>query len=224
MDGNAEQKIKAYHILYEVKSQYSKDHEFLWRLAKATHLYAQIVGERSDQEQKKQLAYKANEYACAALELRSNSADVHKWCAVTLGSLSDYVGTQQKIKNGYQFKEHCEIALKLQPKDSLVLHLLGRWCYSVAMLTWFEKKVANTLLGAPIESSVAEARNYFLKAEEIQPESWKENLLYIAKCYAAEYDYKNAADWLEKAFNMPINDTDDEVAHNEIETLLSKYR
>lgn len=39
-----------------------------------------------------------------AYELDQQNPEVHKWCAITIGSVGDFVGTQEKIMNGYTFK------------------------------------------------------------------------------------------------------------------------
>lgn len=46
----------------------------------------------------------ASNYAKRAYELDQNNPEVHKWYAITIGSLGDYVGTQEKIMNGFIFK------------------------------------------------------------------------------------------------------------------------
>lgn len=46
----------------------------------------------------------ASSYAKRAYELDQDNPEVHKWYAITIGSLGDYVGTQEKIANGFIFK------------------------------------------------------------------------------------------------------------------------
>lgn len=70
-------------------------------------------------------------YAMEALKLDEANPECHKWFAIAVGSLSEFVGTQQKIQNGYLFKKHVDIAVKLKPLDPTLHHMLGRWCYEV---------------------------------------------------------------------------------------------
>ncbi len=50
-----------------------------------------------------------------------------------------------------------------------------RFCYEVAELSWWERKMAATLFAEPPTATMEEARNHFLEAERIKPEGWKEN-------------------------------------------------
>lgn len=49
------------------------------------------------------------------------------------------------------------------------------------MLTWIERKVASTLFATPPTSTVEDALESFLNAENIQPAFYKANQLYIGK-------------------------------------------
>lgn len=69
------------------------------------------------------------------------NADLHKWCAILVGVNGDFLPTAEKIKNGYRFKEHVMKALEIRPNDADLHHLLGRFRYEVANLSWIERKV-----------------------------------------------------------------------------------
>ncbi|MGH0147299.1 UNVERIFIED_CONTAM: hypothetical protein FKN15_010211 [Acipenser sinensis] len=51
--------------------------------------------------------------------------------AIMCGYMSEYESVQNKIKNGYLFKDHLDKAIELKPQDPLSYYLLGRWCYAV---------------------------------------------------------------------------------------------
>ena len=51
----------------------------------------------------------------------------------------------------------------------------------MASLSWLEKKAAAALFATPPESSYEEALQYFMKSEELNPGTWKANMLMIAK-------------------------------------------
>ncbi|KAH3765716.1 hypothetical protein Pelo_2393 [Pelomyxa schiedti] len=56
----------------------------------------------------------------------------HKWYAVLLASMGDFLSTKERIQSSFTIKEHALEAAKGLPTDSTVRHLLGRWCFNVA--------------------------------------------------------------------------------------------
>ncbi|XP_061173245.1 regulator of microtubule dynamics protein 1-like [Saccostrea echinata] len=222
-DGTDEDKLRAYEMLQNNKERFVDNVEYCWRLAKSTYQVAQIEGSRGNPDKKKQLVYASKDLSQKAVAMDEKCASAHKWFAITLGSIGDYESTQEKIKNGYIFKEHIERAIQLNPSDPSNHHLLGRWCYGVYMLSWIERKAAATLFATPPTSTAEEALTHFLEADRLNPGKWKENLLYIGKCYYQMSKYKEMTEWLDKAAAIPSVSQDDIKAEEEIQTLM-KYQ
>ena len=44
----------------------------------------------------------------------------------------------------------------------------------------------------------------FTQAEKLKPEGWKENRLFLAKCYIGLGDYPTAVAWLDRADAIPM--------------------
>lgn len=224
LEGTDEDKLHALSLLEEKHNSFSTNADFLWRLAKTTFFVSQIEGAKGDVNKQKDMIFKARDHAIAALEMNENNAAVQRWCAITKSSAADYEGTKAKIATGYEFKDHIETAISLDPQDPSAQHLLGRWCFGVYMLTWVERKVAATLFATPPTSTVEEALEHFLEAERLNPGVWKENMLFIAKCYIEQKQYSDAVEWLEKADSIYSVSQDDKDSQKEIEQLLYKYR
>ncbi|CAL9687377.1 unnamed protein product [Knipowitschia caucasica] len=135
------------------------------------------------------------------------------------GIMAEYDTVQNKIKNGYIFKDHLDKAIELKPHDPLSYYLMGRWCYAVAQLSWLERKVAATLFGEPPSASVEDALRNFLKVEEIQPGYSKLNYVYLAKCYRDLGQQAKARRWCEKATSAPAQTREAEEAQKELDVL-----
>lgn len=121
--------------------------------------------------------------------------------AVLVGLRSEFLPVKEKLLDSQLFKKHVEEALKITPDDSALHHLLGRFAYEFANLTWIEKTVASTLFGEVPNYSYQDALNLFLEAERLSNREWKENRLYIAKCELAVGKKDSAVEWLNKAEN-----------------------
>ncbi|PSN49120.1 Regulator of microtubule dynamics protein 3 [Blattella germanica] len=215
LEGPADEKQLAYSMLLEHEDEYSGYVSVLWRLAKASHKMAIIYGAEGDSERKKEFILQGLQYAQRALELDESDAEAHKWFAVTVGSRGEFLGTREKIEDGYVFKDHVDKALKLRPEDPSLHHLRGRFKY--------ERKLAGTFLAEPPTATYPEAIEDFLMAENLSPKPWKENRLLIAKCHINQGNYTEGVVWLDRAAEVPVISPDEGAAEKEIQSLLQKY-
>ncbi|CAG2112612.1 unnamed protein product [Medioppia subpectinata] len=193
----------------------------MWRTAKVTHLYGILAQKESNKELMKSLAFETLDYAKKAIELDANNPECHKWYAIAIGSLSDFITTKEKIANGNQFKKHLDIALGLKPKDPSLHHMLGRFCYEVSHLSWVERKVASALFSKVPESSFDDSLSHFRKAYDLRPE-WKENILFISKILMSQKKYSEAIQWIDRGLAMKSVGEDDVIAHQQLDLLNSK--
>ncbi|KAG9470114.1 hypothetical protein GDO78_018848 [Eleutherodactylus coqui] len=143
--GSESEKHDGFRMLLNKQEKYGNKVEFLWRLARA---YSDMFYLTNNVEEKKCYAADGKDVAGKAVELDDRSACSHKWYAVMCGYMSEFENVQNKIKNGYLFKEHLDIAIELHPEDPLQYYLLGRWCYALSSYTVFMKKAANPHRGS----------------------------------------------------------------------------
>ena len=52
------------------------------------------------------------------------------------------------------------------------------------MLSWIERKAAATLFATPPSATIDETLQHFLTADGLNPNKWKDNILFIAKVCA----------------------------------------
>ncbi|XP_063161672.1 regulator of microtubule dynamics protein 2 isoform X1 [Candoia aspera] len=219
--GSEHEKRESFKLLLEREEQYRNHPGFLWRLARA---YGDMFELTADADEKKNYAAEGKLVGENAINLDPSSAESHQWFAVMCGYLSQFETIQNKIRNGYLFKEHLDKAVALKPQDPLLYYLTGRWCYEVAQLSWIEKKVAAALFGTPPTSTIHEALQNFLKAEEIHPGYSKYNYVYLAKCYKDLGQRSNALRCCETALSiLPVTNEDQE-AEKILETLLPSLK
>ncbi|XP_049912078.1 regulator of microtubule dynamics protein 1 [Epinephelus moara] len=209
---------KLYQLLVQYKD--SDDAEFLWRLARASRDMSLLPN--MEAERKKQLMYEGFEYAKKALEKDDKCFAAHKWYAVCLSDTGDYEGVKVKIGNSYIIREHLERAIELNPKDATSLHILGFWCFAFAELPWYQRKVAALIFSSPPNSTYEEALEFFLKAEEVDPNFYSKNLLMLGKTYLGMKDKEKARFYLTKAKDYPAHTLEDKEVHKDAVDLLKK--
>uniref|UniRef100_A0A8C3G8G2 Regulator of microtubule dynamics protein 1 n=1 Tax=Cyclopterus lumpus TaxID=8103 RepID=A0A8C3G8G2_CYCLU len=209
---------KLYQLLLQYKD--SEDAEYLWRLAWASRDLAVLPN--TEAECKKQLMFKGFEYAKKALEKDEKCFAAHKWYAVCLSDVGEYQGVKVKIGNSYIIREHLERAVELNPKDATSFHILGHWCFAFAELPWYQRKVAAVIFSSPPKSTYKEALEFFLKAEEVDPNFYSKNLLMLGKTYMGMKDKEMALFFLTKAKEYPAHTLEDKEVHGEAVDLLKK--
>ena len=159
--------------------------QVLYRMAKIHMVLAKSAEKAGDKQTEKQLASDALSYADKACKKEPDNSECHKWYCAAVGKMATLSATRERIKYGKEFKDHADISLKLNPNDQLMQSLYGMWCYSVASLSWIERKVAQAVYGQIPEATYDMALIAFKKVHELDPNS-KENHLWIAKTLIAK--------------------------------------
>ncbi|XP_053159509.1 regulator of microtubule dynamics protein 2 isoform X1 [Hemicordylus capensis] len=222
LHGGSDDEIREiFRLLRENEEKYKNSAGFLWRLTRA---YGDMFEITTDAEEKKTYASEGKLVGQNALNLDSSSFESHQWFAIMCGYMSQFESTQNKIRNGYLFKEHLDKAIELKPQDPYLYYLTGRWCYEVAQLSWIEKKVATVLFGTPPTSTIHEALQNFLKVEELHPGYSKSSYLYLAKCYKELGQRTNALKYCETALSMLSVTREDKDAQKDLEALLPSLK
>ena len=129
--------------------------EWEYRIAKGLYNVANKLDAKSDEH--KELMTEAEQHAEAAVAADERSVKAHQWygpqrgkphglhdawshctsCAVVrlaiiLSAVGDFSSTKIRLRNAHRYKEHTLRALKLDPKDATLHHMMGRFCYEVA--------------------------------------------------------------------------------------------
>jgi len=190
---------EAYDAANEALKATPSDPELRWRFARAHFDLADL---KDDKEWKSAQLNKGLEIITAVLQDAPEHWAVNKWYAILLSGVGDFVGTKEKLQNAFKIKEHAVKAATLKPDDSTTQHLLGRWCFSVAGIGFFDRKIASVLFAAPPESSYDEALGYFTKCQELCDASGQvnlRNLVFLGDTYVALKDKSKAKPWYERA-------------------------
>lgn len=217
---NSEDKHKIHKLLQECV-QHQQSCEVTWRYARSCYDVATLKGKSGDDDGKKNLLYQGMAEAEKAIELDKNNSSAHKWYAIILGSITSYESMQNQILLGFKYKDHIKQAIDLDRNDPTNYHLLGRWCYEISKLSWWQRKAASAFVAEPPTSSIEEALENFLKAEEVKPGFWISNSYWIGKCYHQSGNVAKATEWLKKATSLPVSTDEDKESYEQARQLLS---
>ena len=216
-DGSYEEALSACESIY---SSNLKNSDFLWRYTRA---YFELSDQESDANKKKYFINKAFPIISDALKIDSLSSKTNHWYAVIIGKKGELEGTKQKILNSYQVREYGEKAIKLNPNYDGTQHLMGRWHYELASLSWFEKSIASLIYETPPNGDYYKAIDFFSTAHQLNPEDIR-HLLWLGKTYIATNEKSKARDVLYQTISLVPFDNSDKMMQEEAAKLLSKLK
>lgn len=210
--------IDIYSKLESLVNSYPNNVEVAWRYAYHCRKHCFAV---QDVETKKEIIQKGLK-VCEGF-LSCSHANLYKWYAVLVGMNADYLPLSSRIKSGFRFLDYVTWALEIEPNDPELHHLLGRFRYEMASLSWIERKVASTLFAEPPSATFEGALSAFQRSEELHKKPVSENKLYLGKTYINLSNYEKGVEWLEKTVALPAETVNHQTILAEAEKLLKKY-
>ena len=206
-----------YELLTKAQQIEPNNFEVIWRLARA---HFDFSDNSEDEAVVSDNFYKGLDYAKKALELDDSRAESHKWYGILIGKVGELEGTKQKILNSYEVKDHTLKAIELDPTDDGNFHVMGRWHYTLADLSWFERKIAGLIYATPPKASFEEAVEYFKKAIVLNPTDIR-SLLWLGNSYVALDKNDAAKEEYNAALAITAETDSDRKLQKEAEALLS---
>lgn len=199
--------------------EYNKEEvEILWRLARG---YFDLADQTSNEEEKKIYINQGLPYAKKALDLSPSSSKANHWYAVLIGQKGILEGTKQKILNSYDVQKYCLKAIEIDPYYDGSLHVMGRWHYNVADLSWLERTIASVVYAAPPKGSFNEAIDYFKRAIGVNPTDIR-HYLWLGKSYYAIGEKNKARDILTKSMSLSVSSESDKILREQAKKILDK--
>lgn len=139
--------------------------EALWRISRV--LINQ--GDIATRQEREPFYRKAEIFATRAVKSDSLNSDAHTWRAVSLGYIAIYEGSRTKVRLCNEIKSELDIAIKLNPKNDVAYSIYGTFYRALGKVSWFERTLANTLLGGLPDGGFEEAERSLKKAIELAP-------------------------------------------------------
>ncbi|KAL3313773.1 hypothetical protein Ciccas_007622 [Cichlidogyrus casuarinus] len=155
----------------------------------------------------------------------------YNWMVYILGAMALVVPLADKIKLGHEFKTWLDMAIDDYPEDANFRLLDGRWCFTVANMSWWEKQLASTLFSVPPDSTIEAAETALNGALKLSssPEIQFTAFFYLAKCAIARKDYKGVIKLLDQSCEFyehvpkPYHGSDLHLLKQELDKLILSY-
>lgn len=172
-------------------------------LGKIADLYCEIGFSKSDEVQQERDYMQAIFYAEKAVSHLKNDKNYFS-LSRAYGRLALVSSTKEQLKLSVKVKDNAEKAVALNPNNDKAWHVIGKWNFRIADLTWIERAVANTVLGGvPEGASFENAKKAFLKASEIKANAIAHQLE-LAKTLIKLDQEKEALQLLKQAQKLPL--------------------
>ncbi|GAM24828.1 hypothetical protein SAMD00019534_080030, partial [Acytostelium subglobosum LB1] len=187
-------------FMEESLASHPEEVNIMWRVVRS---YFERYESLTDVPAKVEILTKAIALVNRGLELEETNAPLHKWWAIITSSLGDHGPTKDKIANAFKIRDHIQRSLELNPSDPTTMHLMGRFYYQIANISWVERTIATALFGALPVCTFQDALDYFLKSDAVETSTIRiRNGLFIADTYYGMKDWPKSKEWYLKVAQM----------------------
>ncbi|NUM77021.1 tetratricopeptide repeat protein [candidate division KSB1 bacterium] len=197
----------------------STHYDVLWKLTRS-HV---DVGFAAKGRAQKDHYLLAERFARRCVALYPDSAQGHFFLAVALGRVALNVGGKQKVRLSKEIKIAAEHALALDPRHDGAMHVLGRWHYELANLSWVLRAFAKVLYGGVPPGGHAQAAAWFEKALAINPNSPAHHL-WLGETLIELKEHARAQEHLQTCLRLPDLMWDDGRNKKQAEKALAKIQ
>lgn len=157
----------ALQVYEQILEKHPADYETLW---KASLLYSRVGYRLEAKDDQEKFYSKAKMMAEQALKHDRAGTNAHFAMAVAWGRMAQISGARDRVAASKVIKKHVDQSIKADSTNSGAWHILGRWHFKIANLSFIERLAANTLYGGiPRDASNGSAEEAIKKAIELNP-------------------------------------------------------
>lgn len=164
---NAEEQ-EALEVYQRILEQNPDHYEALWR---RSLLYSRIGNRHDSEEEQREYFDEAKSLAERALQVDSTDTQSNFVMAVAMGRMALIAGARERVAASRAIKRYADKAIELDPSNPGAWHVLGRWHFKIANLSFIERAAANALFGGiPGDASNEKAVESMQRAIELMPD------------------------------------------------------
>ncbi|HET6528086.1 MAG TPA: hypothetical protein VFG39_04990 [Balneolaceae bacterium] len=203
---------QALELYSQILEQEPDNFKALWR---SSFLYSRIGNRFDDEDKQKKYFNKAIDLAKRALAVDSTNTHSNFVMSVAMGRKALISGASERVAAARDIKKYVDRALKYDSTNAGAWHVLGRWHFKIANLSWIESVAADALFGGvPKGASNEKAAKAIEKAIDLHDDY----LLYyydLARVYDEMGQEQKTISLCKTALSKPsVSPDDDEIKQN----------
>ncbi len=192
-------------------------------LVKIARQYRHLMSDAEGRQEKIRLGGIAVTYANRAVALDPNEPEAHLAVAVSLGKLLPFQGNRERVEGSRKIKAAAERVTKLDPRNDLGWHVLGRWHLVLSETSGLQRTLASLVYGKLPPPSYQEAERYFEKAIALNPQRLM-HYIELGRTYAGMGRNEEAKRLITKGLAMRETEKDDPDTKQKGRELLAKLK
>lgn len=211
---------EALALLTEEDRRQPENAEILRRIAKQ---YDRLALAASSDEDRDDLLEKALDAAQRAVSAGPQNSKAHLCLAIVYGRIAQRESPRRQIELSKLIRDEAELATKLDSRNDIAWHVLGRWNFEMASVNPVLRRLAEIIYGKFPDASKERAVECFRKAIETGPPRVMHHVEY-GLVLAAMGEKKDARKQLETGLSLPAKDQEDEDTQQRARRALSELR
>ncbi|MBC8035394.1 MAG: hypothetical protein H7Y03_14695 [Chitinophagaceae bacterium] len=190
-------------------------------LCKCSELCSIVGNHQKERATRNKYFQAARKYAELALKVNPSWSEANLVMSLAMGRAALIASGKERIIAVEDIRSYALKAVSYDSTNYKAYHILGRWCYEVSNLGFFERTAAIILYGGVPKSTFLEAIRWYEKSISLAP-NFPLNYLECAKAYEKYGQVKKAISLLQKMQLMPLITEDDAEIRKEGKALLEK--
>lgn len=183
--------------------------------------YRHLMAEAESEKEKMRLGGQALDYGHRAARLAPQNSDAQLSTAISYGKMLPLLGSKEQLEHSKVIRQGAERAIKLNPRNDLAWHIMGRWHRNIAEITGLKRTLAAVIYEKLPETTHADAVKCFTKAIEINPHRVI-HYIELGRTYALMGKPEEARRYLARGLKMPSVEKDDEESKAQARGVLAK--
>lgn len=212
---------QALELYSTILDENPNNYTVLWR---TSFLYSRVGNRFDNEDTKKEYFNKAIELAEQSLEVDSTDTQSNFVMSVAMGRKAIISGARERVAASREIKKYADRAIKYDSTNAGAWHVLGRWNFKVANLSWIERTAANTLFGGiPGNASNQKAAEFIEKAISIN-DAYVLYYYDLAKVYDEQGKDQQGISTCQQALELPNLTPDDNSIKEDCRELIENLR